>query len=355
MGFALPNEVALDFVSFMSADRPQVSPPLKRNFWSRGVPSSREQGVASGSKTIIYAAAAGNAGIAVTKFVASAMTGSAAMLAEGIHSLVDTGNQMLLLHGLRRSKQPADAAFPFGHGKEIYFWSFVVSILIFAVGAGVSLYEGVLHLLHPAETSDAWINYTVLGIAIVLEGIAWFLALRQFDTERGNKGRVAAVQQGKDPTLFVVLFEDSAALLGLFVALGGVWLGEVTGNPLWDALATIIIGLILGGTAIWLAFETKGLLIGEGASPEVVASIREIAAERPAVDHVNEVLTLHMGPDFLLLTMSVSFREGLNAGDMEKTIEALTTQIRERHPVVKRVFIEAEALHTRPPLDAQRV
>ncbi len=303
--------------------------------------------MASGSKTIIYAAAVGNAGIAVTKFTASVMTGSAAMLAEGIHSLVDTGNQILLLHGLRRSVRPPSQNFPFGHGKEIYFWSFIVSILIFAVGAGVSIYEGILHLLHPQAHTDAWINYLVLSIAIVFEGVAWTLALREFNTVRGNVGLVEAVQRGKDPTLFVVLFEDSAALLGLLVAMAGVWLGEVTGNPVWDAIATIVIGCILAGTAVWLAYETKGLLIGEGASPEVVASIREIVGKTPAVAHVNEVLTLHMGPEFVLLTVSVTFREALVAGEIEKAIDNITVRVRDRHPVVKRVFIEAEALRSK--------
>ncbi|MFT5042463.1 MAG: cation diffusion facilitator family transporter [Hyphomicrobiaceae bacterium] len=301
--------------------------------------------MASGSKTIIYAAAVGNAAIAVTKFGASAMTGSAAMLAEGIHSLVDTGNQILLLHGLRKAKFPPDSRFPFGHGKEIYFWSFIVSILIFAVGAGVSLYEGVIHLMHPVAVTDAWVNYTVLSIAIVFEGGAWWMAMRHFNEVRGELGWVAAVRNGKDPTLFVVLFEDSAALLGLAVAMLGVFLGQYTGNPIWDAVATVAIGLILGGTAIWLAYETKSLLIGEGASPEVVDSIREIVLAAPRVDYVNEVLTLHMGPEFVLLNVSVTFGEGVVAGEIEESIRLITKRVRDRHPVVKRVFVEAEALH----------
>lgn len=213
--------------------------------------------MASSSKKVIYAALIGNALIAVTKFAASVVTGSSAMLAEGIHSLVDTGNQGLLLYGLHKAKKPPDENFPFGHGKEVYFWSFVVAILIFALGAGISLYEGVLHILHPEPVENQIINYVVLGLALIFEGGAWFYAFKEFSQTKGRWSYVQAVQRGKDPTIFMVLFEDSAAVLGLVVAFLGIWLGQVTGIVYLDGIATFIIGLILGGTAVWLAYETR--------------------------------------------------------------------------------------------------
>ena len=237
--------------------------------------------MASGSRTVIYAALAGNLLIAITKFIAAAFTGSAAMMAEGIHSTVDTGNQGLLLYGMKRAKQPADARFPFGYGKEVYFWSFMVAVLIFAVGAGISIYEGVSRLLHPHPVESPLINYVVLGLAMLFEGAAWFVAARQFNRVRGKWGPFEAVRRGKDPGAFLVLFEDSAAMLGLLVAGAGVALGHVTGNPLYDGAASIVIGVILALTAVWLAVETKGLLIGEAARKDVVDGIRARAAASP--------------------------------------------------------------------------
>ena len=302
--------------------------------------------MASGSKKVIYAALAGNFAISVTKFAAAAATGSPAMLSEGVHSLVDTGNQCLLLLGLKRAQRPPDAEFPFGHGKEIYFWSFIVAILIFAVGSGVSLYEGVRHVLHPSEIGDPTWNYVVLGLAMVFEGLAWFFAFREFRRAKGRSGYLEAVSAGKDPTLFVVLFEDSAAMLGLVVAFLGVWLGQVTGQAWLDGAAAIVIGLILGGTAIWLAYETKGLLIGESANPEVVASIRSLALARPRIESVNEVLTMHMGPEFVLVNLSAKFRDSESTESIEASIAHLDLSIKKAHPEVKRVFIEAETSHS---------
>jgi cation diffusion facilitator family transporter len=299
--------------------------------------------VASGSTRVIVAALIGNGLIAITKFAAAAYTGSSAMLSEGVHSLVDTGNQILLLFGLKQSRKPPDDDFPFGHGKEVYFWSFVVAILIFAVGAGVSLYEGVVRVMSPQPVENVIVNYIVLGFAMVFEGGAWFFAFKEFGRVKGSRGYIAAVQQGKDPTFFVVLFEDSAAMLGLTVAFIGVWLGDVTGNAIFDGLASIIIGLILAGTAAWLAYETKGLLIGERANREVVDGIRRIVKAQPAVRHVNEVLTMHMGPEFILVNISVDFADSLRVGEIEKTAAHMDHQIKTHFPNVKRVFIEAEA------------
>jgi cation diffusion facilitator family transporter len=299
--------------------------------------------MASGSRRVIIAALIGNSLIAATKFIAASITGSSAMLSEGIHSVVDTGNQVLLLYGLRRAARPADSRFPFGHGKEVYFWSFVVAIMIFAVGSGISIYEGVQHLLHPGVMTDPTVNYIVLGLALLFEGVAWFMALREFDRTRGPWGYVEAVQRGKDPTLFVVLFEDSAAILGLLVAFVGVLLTDLTGIAMFDGTASVVIGVILGATAAWLAYETKGLLIGEAANRRVVERIREIAAGHPGVRHVNEVLTMHMGPEFILLNLSVKFDDAITR-DLERTVARLDALIKQEFPEVQRIFVEAEAL-----------
>lgn len=299
--------------------------------------------MASGSKKVIYAALIGNALISVTKFAASFVTGSSAMFSEGIHSVVDTGNQVLLLFGLRRAAVPPDERFPFGRGKEVYFWSFVVAILIFAVGAGVSIYEGVKHLLHPRELGDPTINYVVLGLAMIFEGGAWYFAWKEFRKAKGEQGYVEAVRRGKDPTMFVVLFEDSAAMAGLIIAFLGVLLGQLTGNAYFDGGASVVIGFVLGGTAVWLAYETHGLLIGEGANPEDVATIRRLAGDSEGVDHVNEVATMHMGPEYILVNLSVDFAAGVSSDDVERTVRSLDAQIKEALPLVKKVFIEAEA------------
>ena len=298
--------------------------------------------MASGSKTVIFAALLGNALISITKFTAAAITGSSAMLSEGIHSLVDTGNQILLLHGLRQAQKPADMSFPFGHGKEIYFWSFIVAILIFALGGGISIYEGIQHVSHPKPITNPLINYIVLGLAIIFEGVAWFFAFKEFSRVKGKWGYLEAIQRAKDPSIFVVLFEDTAAIFGLFVALAGVMLSEYTGILYFDGVASIIIGLILIGTAIWLAYETKGLLIGESANMYVVNGIKEIMQTNALVEHVNEVLTMHMGPDFVLANISVDFCDTTQVGELESVIDNLSKAVKEKYPQIKRIFIEAE-------------
>lgn len=299
--------------------------------------------MASGSKKVIYAALIGNTLISITKFSAAAITGSSAMLSEGIHSLVDTGNQVLLLHGLKQAKKPADANFPFGHGKEVYFWSFIVAILIFALGGGISIYEGIQHLQHPKEISQPMINYIVLGLAIVFEGAAWLFAFREFKQAKGKWGYIEAVQRAKDPSIFVVLFEDSAAILGLLVAIVGIALSDISGILYFDGIASILIGFILVGTAIWLAYETKGLLIGESANVAVVQGIKTILQKHELIEYINEVLTMHMGPDFILANISVDFKDQSSAGEVESVIAALSKDIKAQFPQIKRIFIEAEA------------
>jgi cation diffusion facilitator family transporter len=298
--------------------------------------------VATASKRVVYAALAGNLAIAVTKFVAASITGSSAMWSEGVHSMVDSGNQALLLYGMKRAQRPADARFPFGYGKEVYFWSFVVALLVFATGAGLSLYEGIQHLRHPASMENPLVNYVVLAIAMLLEGAPWLAAYRQFSRMRGERGTVEAVQRTKDPTVIAVLFEDSAALAGLVVALAGIALYQITGNPVYDAGASIVIGLILGGTALWLAFETKGLLIGESANREVVAEIRRLAERYPEVEKVNEVLTMHMGPEYILANISLNIACDVPRSRAHAIMDELDDVIKQADRRVKRVFIESQ-------------
>lgn len=291
---------------------------------------------------MVYLALAGNLAIAVTKFVAAGFTGSSAMWSEGIHSMVDSGNQALLLYGMKRSQRPPDARFPFGYGKEVYFWSFVVALLVFATGAGLSLYEGVRHLGEPKHMEHPIVNYVVLALAMLLEGAPWLAAYRQFSRMRGQRGTVEAVQRAKDPTVIAVLFEDSAALAGLLVAFAGIALYQLTGNPIYDAVASIVIGLILGATALWLAFETKGLLIGESANREVVAEIRRLAERYPEVEKVNEVLTMHMGPEYILANISVNIACDVPRARAHAIMDELDERIKKADPRVKRVFIESQ-------------
>ena len=296
----------------------------------------------SGSKKVIFAALVGNALIAVTKLGAATVTASSAMLSEGIHSVVDTGNQVLLLLGLARSKRAPDPDHPFGYGKEIYFWSFVVAILIFGLGAGISIYEGIKHIQHPEPMVNARLNYLVLAVAFLFEGAAWFFAFKEFSRSRGKRNLVQAVRESKDPTTFVVLFEDSAAMAGIIVAFVGIWLSQATGLVWIDGAASILIGLILAGTAWVLAVETKDLLIGEAASPTTTAGIRQLAAAMEGVENVNEVLTLHMGPDYILVNMSLDFADDCTADHIENEVARLTRSIKTEWPQVKKVFVEPE-------------
>lgn len=298
----------------------------------------------SGSRTVIFAALVGNTLIAVTKLAAAALSGSSAMLSEGIHSLVDTGNQGLLLLGLHRGARKADPAHPFGYGKKVYFWSFVVAILIFAVGAGVSIYEGIHHLRHPQPVTRVGINYLVLGLAFVFEIIPWGIAVREFNKTRRGMSLPRAVHESKDPSTFVVLFEDSAALLGIVVAFLGIFLGQLTGWVWLDGAASVVIGLILAVTAWVLAVETKDLLIGESARPEVVAGVRDLAAGLDGVEKVNEVVTLHMGPEFILVNLSLDYSDTLTSRQVEEATTDLSGRIKKRWPRVKKVFVEAESL-----------
>jgi cation diffusion facilitator family transporter len=299
------------------------------------------------SRTAIFAAIAGNLAIAATKLVAAFFTGSSAMLSEGIHSLVDTGNGGLLLLGFRKSQKPADATHPFGHGKELYFWSLVVAILIFALGGGMSIYEGVTHMSQAKLHDPTW-NYLVLGVAFVFEGISSVFAYKAFRRERGSQGVFETIRASKDPTTFTVLFEDTAALLGLIVAFLGIFLGHLLQNPYLDGVASIVIGAILAVVAGFLAFESKGLLIGEGVDPQVLASIRAIASKDPAVHEVRKSLTMHFSPTDVLLTLDIRFKRDLKAEEIAAAIDRIERAIRHQHPEINHIFVEAKSLGPEP-------
>ncbi len=295
------------------------------------------------SKKVIYAALIGNGLISATKFWAAAYTGSSTMFSEAIHSLVDTGNQWLLLYGLKSSKKPADESHPFGYGMEVYFWSFVVAILIFGLGAGISIYEGIAKIQSPSPISDPMINYIVIGIAIVFEGAALGVAIKEFRKVKGDRGWMQAVRRSKDPAVFTVLFEDTAALLGLVIAGVCIYLSELLHLPILDGIGSVLIGLILAATASLLAFECKGLLIGEAVNKDVQREIREIILSEPKILHINEVLTLHFGPKDVLLTISLDFVDKVSSEDIEQSISSMELQIKERFEQIRRVFIEVQS------------
>lgn len=299
---------------------------------------------AKGSRKVIYAALAGNAAIAITKFAASGFTGSSAMLSEAIHSVVDTGNQALLLLGLRRAARPPTTAHPFGHGLQLYFWAFVVAILIFGLGAGLSIYGGIGKILEPHEIEKAWVNYIVLGLGIIFEGAVWIIAFREFRKTKGTKGWLAAVRASKDPTVFTVLFEDTAAMLGLLTAFVGILAAEALDMPVLDGVASVAIGIILAVTAAFLAYECQSLLTGEGAAPEVRADIRRIAETQKGVAHVNEALTMHFGPQDILVVLSLDFDDDLSAVSVARAVTSMEQKIKSLHSEVTRVFIEAQSI-----------
>jgi cation diffusion facilitator family transporter len=293
------------------------------------------------SRVSIYAAIAANVAIAVTKFVVAGITGSSAMLSEGIHSAVDTFNGVLLLVGLKLSQRPATPEHPFGHGKELYFWSLIVAVLIFGVGGGLSFYEGVQHVLHPEPMRNPMWNYVVLGAAAVFEGASFAIALRQFLAQKGDTPFWEALHRSKDPTTYTVLAEDAAALVGLVVAAVGIALSYRFDKPEWDGVASLIIGLLLAGVAVALIRESRGLLIGEGIRPETARAIRSLALEQPKVRDVGRILSMYIGPDDVLVTMDLDFEDATEAADAAAAIAAIERQVRERYPMIKRLFIEA--------------
>jgi len=295
------------------------------------------------SKTAIIAALVGNLLIAVTKGIAAALSGSSAMLSESVHSMVDTGNELLLLYGLKRAAKPPDKVHPYGYGRELYFWSFVVALLIFAVGAGVSAYEGLVHIRHPEPIRDVWINFVVLGLAAVFEGISWWFGWKAFSRVRRSRPIWDAFVASKDPTTFMVLFEDSAALLGILIAAIATFLSWKLKLPWVDGAGSILIGLVLAIVAALLARESKELLIGERASPELSAAVRQTASEDPCVRKVIDITTSQMGPDQVIATIAVEIDEDLRVPEVEQLIARIEGAIQARFPQLFRIFIRPVA------------
>ncbi|MEK1890631.1 MAG: cation diffusion facilitator family transporter [Phyllobacterium sp.] len=305
-----------------------------------------QSGTHAGSRKVIYAAILGNLLIAATKFIAAFFTGSSAILSEGVHSLVDTGNGALLLYGLRRAARPADKTHPLGHGRELYFWSFIVALLVFAVGAGVSFYEGVTHIMRPEPVANPVVNYVVLGFAMLFEGGSWLVALKEFRTMKGKLGYVEAVRESKDPSVFTVLFEDTAALLGLIIAFIAISAAQIFDMPELDGVGSVGISFILATTAIFLARESKGLLMGEAALPEVEQQILDLANKDPDIQKANGVLTVHMGPKQIVAGLSVEFEDHVQAPQIEACVERLEAALKTANPDIVTLFVKPQTTGT---------
>ncbi len=295
--------------------------------------------MASGSNRTILIALGANLAIAAAKFVAAVLTGSSAMLTEGVHSVVDSTNQLLLLYGRKRSQRPADALHPFGYGRELYFWSFVVAILVFALGAGVSLYEGILHIQHPEPAVSPLIAFIVLGVAMVLEGGSTVAAFNDFNAAREGRSWWQAFRFSKDAPTLILLLENGGAMAGLMIAAIGLALSLFTGNPFWDGLASVLIGVVLGLLAVLLLREAKGLLIGESADPKLVASIRRCAEAHAGIVAVHEVLTLHSSPDMVTAIISADFDDAIRAREVEGIVAEIERQVAASNPIIARVFV----------------
>jgi cation diffusion facilitator family transporter len=299
---------------------------------------------ASGPHKVVYVALGGNLMIAIAKFVAAGISGSSAMLSEGVHSLVDTVNELLLLYGLHRAGMPPNRAHPFGHGRELYFWSFIVAllVLVLAMGAGVSFYEGVMHIRQPEPIERPLINYLVLAVSFLFEGTSWYVALREFRARKGRLGYFEAFRLSKDPTTFTVLLEDSAALLGLLVALVGLTGAQLFDQPMLDGIASIGIACVLAVSAMLLARETKGLLIGETAHPAVSEAILAIAAADEGVRCANGVLTVQMGPNQVVAALSADFEDALTTPQIEACINRIEKQAKVAHPEIISLFVKPQ-------------
>ena len=300
----------------------------------------------SSSRRVVYAALAGNLVTALIKFAAAALTGSSAMLSEGVHSLVDTINQLLLLYGLKRARKRPDTSHPFGYGRELYFWSFIVALLVLALGAGVSLYEGVVHLQNPAPMERALINYLVLGASFASEAASWWIALNAFRATKGKQGYFDAFRTSKDPSTFMVLFEDTAALLGLLIAAAGITFAQALNMPQLDGVASIGISLVLAVSSMLLARETKELLIGEAARPQVRESILRIAGKDPDVRGVNGVLTVQMGPNQVVAALSAEFQDELTTTQIEQCVSRIEAAIKAAHLDVTTLFVKPQSADT---------
>jgi cation diffusion facilitator family transporter len=300
--------------------------------------------VKAGTTRVLVIAFVANMGIAVAKFVAAGITGSSAMLTEGVHSLVDSTNQLLLLYGQKRAQKAPDALHPLGYGRELYFWSFVVAILVFALGAGVSVYEGILHILDPEDAGNPTVAFIVLGIAFALEAGSTWAALQEFNASRGGRGWLKSIQDTKDAPTVIVLLENGAAMVGIVLAAVGLGLTALTGNPVFDGAASVVIGLVLGLVAILLAVEAKGLLIGESADPDLIAALRAAARERAGVTGVGQVITVHHSPDQIVAAIEVDFQDDLTAADVERIVDEIEADIRAGWSSVTHLSVRPRAL-----------
>ena len=307
------------------------------------------------SKTAVYGAIAANVAIATTKFIVAGVTGSSAMLSEAVHSTVDTGNGLLLLVGMHRSERPASRAHPFGHGKELYFWSLIVAVLIFGLGGGISMYEGVQHMRAPEPLTDPFWNYMVLGAAALFEGASFFVALRQFRSETKGRPFWRALHTSKDPSIYTVLAEDGAALLGLALAAGGVYASHALDMPVLDGAASVAIGILLAGVAVLLMRESHGLLIGEGVQRETANAIMALAEAHAPVARAQPPLSMYMGSNEVLLAMDVEFVAGTSADTVVNTVEAIEIEIKGRYPRINRIYIEARRNGAKTPKDASGI
>ena len=291
------------------------------------------------SRTAIIAALIGNLLIAVTKGIAALVTGSSAMTSEAVHSLVDTGNEVLLLYGQHRASKPPDSNHPFGYGRELYFWCFVVALLIFAVGAGVSAYEGVIHIRHPEMIEQVWINFLVLGFAFLFEGISWWFGWKTFARVRKSRSIWATVVASKDPTTFMVLFEDSAALIGIVIAAVATFASWKLRLPWIDGLGSILIGVVLAAISVLLARESKELLIGERASPKLSEDLRRTVEADPCILAVVDITTTQMAPDQVIAALSVEIDQSLRVPQVEKLIRRIEKGMHARFPQLIRIII----------------
>lgn len=297
------------------------------------------------SQRVVYAALIGNVAVAVSKFIVATISGSSAMMAEAIHSTVDTGNELLLLFGMRRSEKPATPQHPFGHGREVYFWSFLVAVVLFAFGGGLSMLDGIQTIAHPQALEPAKWSYVVLGLSALFEGGSWIIGMRELLARR-RPGRTIwqALQFSKDPSVMSVVFEDSAALIGILIAAVGVWSSHHFHQPKLDGAASVVIGGLLATVAVLFGREVKGLLVGEAADPEVLKAIRLVTQQDPDIEFAGDPITMQLAPSQVLLNIELRFRQGLDRDGIELTIDRIEAEIRKRAPEVTRIYIEAESL-----------
>jgi cation diffusion facilitator family transporter len=305
--------------------------------------SASASGRKKGTRTVLYAALAGNVLVAATNVGAAAVTGSAAMLSEAVHSLADTANELLLLYGAHRAERPPDERHPFGYGREVYFWSFMVSMLLFALGAGVSIWEGVRHVLEPHAIERPLVSYAVFGLAAIFEGGSWWFAFREFRARRGERGYFQVARETKDPSTVMVFLEDSAALIGIALAVAGTAAAQLLGEPVFDGAASIAIGLLLAAIALFTARENKKLLIGEAARPSLVEAVGRLARHERGVACYNGMLTIQLAPREVVMALSLDFDDALRASEVQDVVASLEPSIRKQHPEVVLVLVKPQS------------